>query len=157
MWYHLRKRYIGKNPTIEPYVPNAVKISATYCAEEGNIPRICVSDHIFKCITGILGILQPSPSDLSRQFDENPCLYITDSTPYVPPNCLDFRDNNEHWFITPTKFIYLGRINLSKIFKNGIIELTTEKELKPFSTSNSFHIEDLKSNVLKQLVKGELK
>lgn len=157
MWYHIRREYLGKNPIIHPRVPNAV-INGIICrAEEGDIPRICVSDHVFKCITGIIGVNEPFISDIERRFDENPCLYITDSTPYTPPNCLDFRANNEHWFITPTKFVYLGRINMGKLFKSSIIELTTDKYFVTPKKVKMLTLGNTKSNILNQLVKGNVK
>lgn len=157
MWYHVRREYLGKNPIIHPRVPDAVLKSVICSSEEGNIPRICVSDHVFKCIEGITGINEPFVEDVARRFDENPCLYITDNTPYVPPNCLDFRDNNEHWFITPTNFVYLGRVNMSKLFRSGVIELTKDKDFIVPKRNKMLMLGNIKSNILKQLVKGEIK
>lgn len=157
MWYHLRREYLGKNPTIIPRVPTAVYNNVICRVEEGDIPRICVSDNVFKCILGITGIDEPSVEDIDRRFDENPCLYITDSTPYTPPNCLDFRTTNEHWFIAPTKFLYLGRVDMGKLLRRSVIELTSDKEFVAPKSDKIFMLEDMKSNVLKQLIKGDIK
>jgi len=127
MWYHVRREFTGKKPTIKPSIPKAAEEYNWCRSEEGDIPRICVSDTVLNCLRGIMGIEKPAMDDFKKYFHENPYLYFTEEVPYIPPNCSDFRENSEHWFITPTKFIYLGRVDMYKLFKYSKICLTRGK------------------------------
>lgn len=157
MWYHVRREYLGKAPIIQPKVPEAVSENVTCGAEEGNIPRICVSDNIFKCFRGIMGIEIPRTIDFSTRFEENPYLYITDETALVPPNCLDFRYNNEHWFIKPTRFYYIGRIDMYKMVSRNILDITEDVKAKYIKKDIEFYLDNMHSNVLRYLIERKSK
>lgn len=126
MWFHVTNSYLGKNPVLIPKLPR--NGNASIIKWEGNIPRICVSNSIFKCLLAIHGTEDLNSNDL--QFTENPCVYFTEEEPYLPPDCNDFRQNYEMWFLKRTKFYYLARIDMYKLFTDKIIIPTTEKELK---------------------------
>lgn len=157
MWYHVRREFAGKSPTITPLIPRAAEDYNWCRSEEGDIPRICVSDVIINCLRGIMGISNPAMGDFRKYFHENPHLYITEETPFMPPNCLDFRENNEHWFITPTKFIYLGRIDMYKLFRGSKIGITTEKKIK-FVRTNKYilHPDKIKSTIIEDILRGKI-
>lgn len=157
MWYHVRREFLGNHPLIKPKIPKAVIDNAFCRAEEGNIPRVCVSDHVFKCFRGIMGIEEPCTIDFKTRFEENPYLYITDETALVPPNCLDFRYNNEHWFIKPTRFYYIGRIDMYKMVSKHIIDITEEVEAKYIKKDIKFSIDNMRSNVLRYLIERKSK
>ena len=126
MWFHVTNSYLGKDPVLIPKLPrNGNAILIKY---EGNIPRICVSNSIFRCLLAIHGTEDLISNKL--QFTENPCVYFTEEEPYLPPDCNDFRQNYEMWFLKKTKFYYLARIDMYKLFIDKIIMPTTEKELK---------------------------
>lgn len=126
MWYHITKMTHAKKVfTFTPSVPKGV--NAIYY--EGDIPRICVSDTVFKCLRGVTGQTLLFASDITEYWDENPCVYYTEETPFMPPQFNDFRVNNEHWFTSPTKFYYLARVDIYKLFKYNIIVPTEDKEL----------------------------
>lgn len=115
MWIHVSREYFGTNPVIKPKIPGSVSNNFVCRSVEGDIPRICVSTNLIKCISGITGNYDIPLESFTKHFPTNPCVYITDEIPYTPPNCSDFRDNDEHWFITPTHFYYLGRIDIYKL------------------------------------------
>lgn len=135
-WYHISLKYFNDNPVLNPKVPESA------CVEnEGNIPRICVSDNILFCLRSIISTNHIRPIDILYEFKKdkyrvrktiagavvyNPCCYNTVSVPYLPPDISDFRQNNEHWFITPTKFHYMGRINILKLILNNAIEFIND-------------------------------
>jgi len=126
MWFHVTNSYLGKNPILIPKLPRNGNIKIIKW--EGNIPRICVSNSIFKCLLAIHGTESLNSNDL--YFTENPCVYFTEEEPYLPPDCNDFRQNYEMWFLKKTKFYYLARIDMYKLFTDKIIMSTDEKELK---------------------------
>ena len=126
MWFHVTNSYLGKNPVLVPKLPR--NGSLKIIKWEGNIPRICVSNDIFKCLLAIHGTQSLVSNNLV--FTENPCVYFTEEEPYLPPDCNDFRQNYEMWFLKRTKFYYLARIDMYKLFTDKIIMPTTEKELK---------------------------
>lgn len=124
MWYHVTKYpYMGKTKILSPYVP------ATMNEKEGNIPRICVSNSIFNCLKSIIGRNFIYPNDC-KIFKENPCVYFTEDTPFIPPDCVDFRVNDERWFIKKTKFFYLARIDIFKLLCYNKLVPTQDKEIK---------------------------
>lgn len=126
MWFHVTNNYLGENPVLIPKLPG--NGNANIIKYEGNIPRICVSNSIFRCLLAIHGT-EDLISDKLR-FIENPCVYFTEEEPYLPPDCNDFRQNHEMWFLKKTKFYYLARIDMYKLFMDKIIIPTTEKEIK---------------------------
>lgn len=127
MWYHVSFNYLGESPVFTPQVPNII-----YAPEkeiEGNIPRICVSSSIFKCLRAKIG--EPTMSSIDwGDIKENPCVYYTEEVPFIPPACCDFRVNDERWFLMPIRFYYLGRVDMYKLFMRGVIQPTNEVELK---------------------------
>ena len=125
MWYHISNKYLGDSPILQPRLPRNGYWKII--REEGNIPRICVSNSLFHCLLAIHGTEYLKSSNL--EFKENPCVYFTEETPYLPPACSDFRQNGEMWFIKKTRFFYLARININYLFTHGVIIPTTEKDL----------------------------
>lgn len=103
MWFHISKDYLGKTKILMPKVTNYNSIT-TY--EEGNIPHICVADSIFNCLCAIVGNCKPNTSNFLRQFTKNPSIYFTEEIAFLPPNAIDFRVTNEHWFLKRTKFFF---------------------------------------------------
>lgn len=125
MWFHVSKKYLGESPILTPRLPKNGKLAIL--KYEGNIPRICVSNSIFFCLRAILGSEEIVSTD--REFTENPCVYFTEKTPYLPPDYDDFRMNNEMWFIKKTQFFYLARIDMYRLFTEKVIVPTSEKNL----------------------------
>lgn len=126
MWYHVTDRYFGKK---EIFVPRLPRDGSKFIIErEGDVPRICVSNSIFKCLRAIHGTEDLNSSRL--YFSENPCVYFTEEVPYLPPNCTDFRANDERWFIKKTEFFYLARVDMYKLFLYNTIVATQEEKLK---------------------------
>ena len=124
MYYHTSSNFLGKDVMLKPQIP----VSADKM-EEGNIPRICVTEDIFYCMRAIIGCKNPSIKDFKTQFKENPCVYYTRERPFLPPNASDFRFNNEMWFLSPTKFTFMGRVDIYRLFIENIIYITNEKEI----------------------------
>lgn len=127
MWYHVSFDYLGESTILKPKIPNII-----YAPEreiEGNIPRVCVSLSIYNCLKAKIG--EPSISTLDwKDIPENPCVYFTEDVPFIPPACSDFRVNDERWFLMPTKFYYLGRVDMYKLFTKSIIQPTEEVAIK---------------------------
>lgn len=135
MWFHISKKFLGNKVTLTPNVPDSAN-----SFEEGNIPRICVGDTIFKCLLGIVGYKHLDSKMLSTEFVENPCVYFTEKTPYLPPNASDFRTTNEHWFLYPTDFYFAARLDLYNLFANHYIVPTNT--VKPRFPKKGSVVED---------------
>lgn len=116
MWFHISKKFLGNKITLTPKVPDSAQLHI-----EGDIPRICVSSSIYKCLCGILGNGRLRSFEAKAEFAENPCVYFTEKTPYLPPDCIDFRKIDEHWFLYPTDFYFAARIDLYNLFANHYI------------------------------------
>ena len=124
MWYHVTDSYLGKSKILIPHVPDNPNTNV-----EGDIPRICVSNSIFKCLRALIGRDYISTTDY-LDTEENPCVYYTENNPYIPPECDDFRYNDERWFIKKTKFFYLARVNIYTLFTKNKIVATKEEKLR---------------------------
>jgi len=122
MFFHVSRSYLGKKKVFIPKVPENSLVHI-----EGNIHRVCVSDNLYFCLRSIIGLSEPKYVAF-REFSENPCVYFTDEMPFIPPESVDFRLNNEHWFLKPTKFFFLGRIDMNAFMSNGIISYTDKKQ-----------------------------
>ena len=106
-WYHISSKYLGESVILEPKVP------MRRYEDEGNIPHICVTDSIFKCLRAIYGDKTFTLSNflwiltgkvkLKNRRVNNFVIYKTENRPYTPPSVRDFVLNNERWFIQPTK------------------------------------------------------
>ena len=135
---HLSKSDLGAKFKFIPRIP-----SNAIMDEEGDIPRICVSTNLYDCVRGILGMTLPSTNDFGcemRRFPQrqtlweqvgeptfHPCaLYGTNRQAYLPPNHGDFRENNEHWFLTPVTMNRLGFLDLHAFFKDGELRIIDE-------------------------------
>lgn len=125
MWFHVSKKYLGENPILTPRLPKNGKLAIL--KYEGNIPRICVSNSIWFCLRAILGSYEIVSTD--KEFTENPCVYYTEDTPYLPPDYDDFRINNEMWFLKKTRFHYLARIDMYRLFTEKVIVPTDNETL----------------------------
>lgn len=148
MWFHVSNTYLGDSPILQPRLPRNGHWKIIN--EEGNIPRICVSNSLFHCLLAIHGTEYLKSSRLD--FTENPCVYFTEETPYLPPNCSDFRLNSEMWFLKKTKFFYLSRIDMNYLFTHGIIRPTTEKDL--ILPEKAKIIRKAKVNFISELIRG---
>lgn len=140
LWYHVSNEFIGYTPILEPRIPDTVLMN------EGNIPRVCVSNNIYFCIRSKVGREDLRAYDLLYGFNakddedyfiryeickmvtvKNPSVYVTEGTPYYPPNYSDFRRNNEMWFITPTQFHFIGFLSIGEIVKNQVIRFSNQQ------------------------------
>ena len=155
LWYHVSDEFIGYNPVLEPrQVPgNSVLMF------EGNVPRICVSNNIYFCIRSKIGREDLRAYDLLYQFSvrtdnedsvietesckivtvKNPSVYVTEDTPYYPPNCNDFRRNNEMWFITPTQFQFIGFLSIDQVVKNQVVKFASQ-QIETIHIPNDFEM-----------------
>ena len=150
MWYHISKKYLGKWKKLTPKVCD---YNSTNIYEEGDIPHICVSDSLLNCLCAIIGNCKPDTNSFLRHFSENPCVYFTEEKAYLPPNATDFRDTNEHWFLKPTEFIYLGRINLYRFLKDSIIVPTDkEKLIIPKGVEKYYSNRTVKEHFLEKII-----
>lgn len=151
MWYHITKSgYMGKSKILRPYIPDLAG------EDEGNIPRICVSNSLWKCLKALTGRDFITTLNMKNMFTENPCVYFSEEHPYIPPSCSDFRDNDERWFIKKTKFYYLARIDLYNLFVHKKIVPTYKKELVlPKHESSVYKVNEM--FIQKLIAKGELK
>lgn len=138
-WYHISKIFLGDNIILQPKVPESAVIEI-----EGDIPRICVSSHILKCLRSLISTKKLFAENIILEFAEskrilnskkyikgyieNPCIYYTSNNPaYLPPDSSDYRNNDEHWFLTSTQFYYFGRLDIKKLIFDNILESTDEE------------------------------
>ena len=147
LWYHISDKFIGYNPVLEPKAYQDKEFVLWY---EGNVPRICVSNNIFFCIRSMIGHEDLYTYDVLFRFRSsydhnnlnedknticgeedgksiivnNPAIYATEENPYYPSNCLDFRRNNEMWFINPTQFQFIGFLSIKQFVTNYVVRLT---------------------------------
>lgn len=149
MWYHVTPEYIGKSIILNPHVPTNANTD-----REGNIPRICVSDSIFKCLRALKGREFLNSIDFKDKYTENLCVYYTEEVPYTPPNCDDFRYNAEKWFIKKTKFYFLARVDMYYLFRYNKVIPTMKKEIK-FPKTNMI-ITKPKEEFLRNILRGEV-
>lgn len=166
MHYHLSKKYIGKDVILLPKVPD----SSTHL--EGTIPRICVCTNIILCLRAILSTknihirdlvefkkfyisdLMPNVSNINKSEIPfiNPSVYSNDSDiPYTPPMILDFKRNNEYWYIKPIKFKFIGYVCLDSIL-DGVLniinnEITLSNEKYELNKSRVFRVNKSKNNI----------
>ncbi len=127
MWYHVSNNFIGNEVLLELQLPKIDNIAQQLL--EGNIPRICVSSSVFKCLRAKCGFDHISTIQWERA-EENPCVYFTEEVPFIPPSCSDFRNNDERWFLKNTKFYFLGRIDMYKLFTKEVLVPTKEVKIK---------------------------
>lgn len=125
MWYHIANEYLGKKVKLYPNVPNHKETDI-----EGNIPRICVSNSIYKCLRAKYGGYEYIWIGSFNNTQENPCVYFTEEEPYIPPNCTDFRANDERWFLQPRMFYYIARVDIYTLFRYNKIIPTDKIECK---------------------------
>ena len=147
MWFHVTKKYLEDEVTLIPSVPQNALTDA-----EGDIPRICVSTSVFKCLRGLKGRENIYKEDF-KNFTENPCVYFTEETPYIPPDCNDFRYNDERWFIEPTKFFFLARVDLVRLFKDNTVGITYFSEFD-YSLCKKKWITCPKEVFMKEILEG---
>ena len=144
LWYHISNEFIGYNPILEPRVPIVTETTLT---SEGNIPRVCVSNSIYFCIRSKVGREDLRVCDVLDQFSvaednenyiietknckistvKNTSVYVTEDTPYYPPDYSDFRRNNEMWFITPTQFHFIGFLSIGEMVKNQVVRFSSQQ------------------------------
>ena len=149
MWYHVVREFFGNEKVFLPKIP---QLNSFCRCEEGNIPRICVSNSLFNCLRAITGLDRGLyPNILKKNFAENPCVYATEEVPLLPPNCLDFRQNEERWFIKRTKFMYLARIDIEQLLVKKIIVPTQEKKI--VWPEKIYTVNTVKENFILSLIK----
>ena len=138
-WYHISNAYLGENKVFNPRVPDR------YYSCEGDIPRICVTDSIFKSVRAKYGDNKLYTSDFvslllnctveqlkyisKYKTVNNMSIYVTDDEPYEPPAVKDMRLNNEHWFIADTTFDFIGYIDSYQFLHNKLV-ITSDKKCK---------------------------
>lgn len=132
MWYHISDNYLGEIVIFKPRVPRTAAIK-----EEGDIPRICVSDSLYYCVKSLAG---KTYDDYVKYFLDkrykkyilirNPAVYCCEQQPYLPPKASDFRENNEHWYITPVEFKFLGFLDSRILLKYGKFKICSELSQK---------------------------
>lgn len=159
--------------SIKPIENNMVilkpRVPAKMYADEGNIPRICVSKNIIGCLKGITeeltkirlamtfarNVIEYEESDGYSSYDLwliNPKIYVcTNKIAYLPPKFKDFRKNDEYWYIDETVFHYLGNINIDDLINKNVLSRTLEEECKFFYKSSKHSYDkltwkDLKGN-----------
>lgn len=155
MWYHISSAYLGRK---KKFTPQICEYNSTTIYEEGDIPHICVSDSLFNCLKALVGMGKPDTNVFLRHFKENPCVYFTEEKAYTPPNAIDFRNNNEHWFLKPTEFRYLGRINMYRFLKESVIVPTDkEKLIIPKGIEKYYSYRTVKERFLENVISGSLK
>lgn len=139
MFYHVSKKDLGSVVTLIPKVPESSLIS-----KEGNIPRICVSTHIYFCLRSITGgssskfnvneILHEIRDDIQPMEESlewknrgacfvSPAIYTCDEEAFVPPDACDFKKNNENWYIQNQSFKRIGYLHLHRLIMDGQIKL----------------------------------
>lgn len=158
-WYHLSKSFLGDNIILQPKVPESAVVEI-----EGDIPRICVSSHILKCLRSLISTKKLFDENIILEFAEskrilnskkyikgyiqNPCIYYTFNNPaYLPPDSSDYRNNDEHWFLTPTQFHYFGRIDIKKLIFDNILESIEEEYTYIIFTKNKEKHEITTTNI----------
>lgn len=156
-YIHLSKKKLPNNETLEPRLP------AHAASNEGDIPRICVTDNFYYAVRSIISgnsvkvkdfiycfseyydfvnqlkknnifSYTPTPHELYEYCTEhktdfmfnNIAIYAAkhqlnnpNGNPFTPPDCLDFRQNNEKWFILGQKpdFKFIGYLNIIKFIE----------------------------------------
>lgn len=133
VWYHVSHKYLGTNPILLPRVP------LRRYDDEGNIPHICVSDSIFKCLRAIYGEQTFTLSNflwiltgnvkLKNKRVNNFVIYKTKQRPYTPPSVRDFKFNNEKWFVIPTEFELCGFLDSKEFIYNDNITFTNKRSM----------------------------
>lgn len=143
-YFHISKRYLGETVILKPKVPELCDINT-----EGNIPRICVSDKIFKCVCSIISSYPFRISDVLNEFRQDleafeskeeysdritiiksPSIYYTEEIPFLPPKVSDFRNNNEHWFLQDTEFRLYGFIDFLELVRTKRLSISkTQTEI----------------------------
>jgi hypothetical protein len=157
MYYHVSRTFLGKEKILTPLIPDCCTNTKFMCsAEEGNIPRICVSNSIMNCLVAICGGRLYSP-EIIQKFKENPCVYISEKEAFIPPNASDFRQNNEHWYIAKTKFRYIGRVNIYQLTKRNVIIPTNEKEAKTIKRPRYIIETKVVEDFITRIVTGKFK
>lgn len=130
---HVSKMDLGDSAVFTPRVPETALVSI-----EGNIPRVCVSPSVGRCIHSIISSRVTHAWDLLYEFRSNiedfedleewidrdgiivsPSIYSTDELPYLPPKASDFRQNKEMWFLKPVTLIRNGYVDLWKTIETG--------------------------------------
>lgn len=154
MWYHVRRKNEGKVLTLTPKMPE-VNNGCKY--EEGDIPRICVSNTIFNCLRGITG-MSNIDAGLFREnnsfgFDGNPAVYITEGRAYTPPNAIDFRQNNEHWVLTEEKYFFLGYVDIYKMLTRKIIAPAKDEIIRLPKKNICVFEEDITERFIERVLK----
>ena len=135
---------MGENDNLEHRDP---RITKNTIKSEGNIPRVCVSNSIYFCIKSKVGREDLRVCDVLDQFSvaednenyiietnnckistvKNTSVYVTEDTPYYPPDYSDFRRNNEMWFIIPTQFHFIGFLSIGEMVKNQLVRFSSQQ------------------------------
>lgn len=117
--FHVTNIYLGEYVLLKPYIPgNPME------GEETDTPRICVAPNVLQCLTGKTGRVGFEGtlfSDGTSAF-----VYRTNCENYIVANTPDQAQHNEHWYLNPTMFKYVGTIRMDS---NGVIQVETEVEL----------------------------
>lgn len=125
-WYHVSRKDLGDKIKLTPKIPESAIIS-----REGNIPRVTTSDNVLLCVKAIISSYTFKVADLLEFKHKNnfinPAIYVNDTDqPYLPPDAIDFRSNNEHWYLQETEFNLIGYVCL-KSLTEGKLNIVNEK------------------------------
>lgn len=137
MFFHVSFHNHGDYFQFQPRVPESA-----YVHKEGNIPRVCVCPTIYQCLNAVIenkelysfDVWIKCKKDPETQRVTQPHIYVPigNQEPYLPPNVIDFRKNDEHWFITPVVMKRIGCLDLVALTK-GRVRVT--KNILPIDAS----------------------
>lgn len=117
--FHVTGVYLGDHVLLKPYIPKGP------CdGEETTTKRICVAPTVVDCIAGKAG---------NNVFDNTMLtegseifVYRSSSVDHIIADTPDQLDYNEHWYLNPTLFRYVGTIRMDG---EGVIQVVSDIEL----------------------------
>ena len=104
--YHVSSKYMGDEVMLKPRIPIGQSL-AEYHSPYKNVARICCSDTITKCLSGITSMHAQKTMHVYKPIGR---LVIDWDSPRNA--CDDWEDTDECWIIEPTKFKYLYSIEV---------------------------------------------
>lgn len=142
---HVSKHDLGEKFKFTPRIPENAVLDY-----EGDIPRVCVSTNLYDCVRGVLGEAEPVVADFAHtmrrwhtersrgMYYEASALYGTNRKAFLPPDHGDFRDNQEHWFLTPVTMYRLGYIDLRAFFQFCELKIVPERQVFQYDEASTW-------------------